>query len=281
MLEQKIKENEKIYTDGKAALEKIIDAAKITYNSFLKEYKDKLSYIKNNSMLSSDGKMAQATKLHDDFLKKVSDKGAEYITSLQNSIDATLKSYEDYKTESKNVSEDEEMENNNIKEDNRIQQIIYVSAMMNFISQLEDVSMLKEVFEYACLENNFCKEAINLIYIKANSILNAANVIADENQSNTQGKVINELANIEKSMSKGKFRTTLNDIVAEINKYKHDYTKEFNDFKFTFGRWKAGKVYPLNLYVVSDPRNDFKLESVLNESDPWNKSNKSNDSWRK
>lgn len=275
ILQQKIQENEKVYTDGKAALEKIIGNANTNYNSFLKDYNNQINYIKNNSLLASEGKKDQATKLYDDFLKKVTDKGVEYTNSLLNSVDATLKLIADNKTN-----------NNDVLKGQKIPQIIYVSAMMMSINQLQDALMLKEVFEYACLEDNFSTEIINLIYMKANSLLNAANnnvggKVVDETQSQAQERILNDSMNVNKIISNGKLKTMLTAIVTEINRYKHDYTKEFNDFRSTFDGWSKRKSYPQNLYMAIDPRNDFKLEGILNKNDPWNISNKTNDPWRR
>ncbi|MDF2882957.1 MAG: hypothetical protein K0R54_3514 [Clostridiaceae bacterium] len=275
MLQQKIQENEKVYSDGKAALEKIISTANADYNLFLKDYNNQINSIKNNSMLTSEGKKAQATKLYNDYLVKVSDKGVEYTNSLINSIDATLKLIDDNKTK-----------NNDVVKGQKIPQIIYVSAMMNSISNLQDASMLKEVFEYACLEDNFSTEVINLIYMKANSLLNSANDnngsrVLDETQSKAQERIINDSVNVNEIISKGKLKTILTAIVTEINKYKHDYIKEFNDFKSTFTSWGKSYRYPQNLYMAVAPKNDFKLESILNNKDPWNVSNKVNNLWNR
>ncbi len=275
ILQQKIQENEKVYSDGKAALEKIIGNANTAYNSFLKDYNNQISYIKNNSMLTSEGKKAQATKLYNDYLVKVADKGVECTNSLINSVAATLKLIDGNKTK-----------NNDVLKGQKIPQIIYVSAMMNSITQLQDASMLKEVFEYACLEDNFSTEVMNLIYMRANSLLNAANdniggKVVDETQSQAQERILNDSVNINKIISNGKLKTMLTAIVTEINKYKHDYIKEFNDFKSTFDSWVKRKAYPQNLYMAIDPRNGFKLEGILNSKDPWNVSNKVSDPWNK
>ncbi|UZW13826.1 hypothetical protein OSC52_18650 [Clostridium pasteurianum] len=264
ILQQKIQENEKVYTDSKAELEKIIGAADASYNSFSKEYKSQIEYIKNDSMLTSEGKEAQVKKVHDNFLKKVTDQAVECTNLLQISAFATLKLIDDNKTKNKDVLKGQ-----------KIPQIIYVSAMMNSISQLQDASMLKEVFEYACLEDNFSTEVINLIYMKANSLLNAANnviggQVVDETPSKAQERILNDSTNVNKIISNGKFKTTLAEMVTEINKYKNDYTKELNDFKSTFESWGRRKLYPQSLYTAADPRDDFKIEDISNKNDPWN-----------
>lgn len=275
MLKVKIEENEKVYTDGKAALEKIISAANATYNSFLKDYNSQIGYIKNDSMLTSDGKKAQATKVYDSFIAKVNSKIAEYTKSLQDNVEATIKLIDENKAE-----------NNEVLKGQKIPQIIYVSAMINSINQLQDASMLKEVFEYACLEDNFSTEIINLIYMKANSLLNAANnniggKVVEETQSKAQERILNDSVNVNKIISNGKLKTMLTAIVTEINKYKHDYIKEFSDFKATFTSWGKNNKYPQNLYMAINPRSDFKLEGILNSKDPWNIPNKINNPWNK
>lgn len=275
ILQQKIQENGKVYSDGKAALEKIIGNANTAYNSLLKDYNNQINSIKNNSMLSSNGKKDQATKLYNDFLKKVTDKGIEYSNSLLNSVESTLE-----------LIDENKIKNNDVLKGQKIPQIIYVSAMMNSITQLQDATMLKEVFEYACLEDNFSTEVMNLIYMRANSLLNAANnnvggKVVDETQSNAQERILNDSVNVNKIISNGNLKTMLTAIVTEINKYKHDYIKEFSDFKSTFDSWVKRKAYPQNLYMAMDPRNDFKLEGILNSKDPWNVSNKVNDPWNR
>ncbi|MVX64930.1 hypothetical protein GKZ28_14640 [Clostridium chromiireducens] len=273
ILQQKIQENEKVYTDAKTELEKIMGAANTTYSSLLKDYNSQIKYIKNDSMLTSDGKKAQATKVYDNFIRKVNDKAIEYTNSLQNSAAATLKLIDDNKTE-----------NNDVLKGQKIPQIIYVSAMMNSIVQLQDAPMLKEVFEYACLENNFSTEVMNLIYMKANSLLNTANdnvggKVVDETQSKAQERILNESVNVNKIINNGKLKTILSAIVTEINKYKHDYTKEFNDFKSTFESWSKRQRYPQNLYLAIDPRDDFKLDGILNKNDPWKIPAKASNPW--
>lgn len=275
ILQQKIQENEKVYTDAKAALDKIIGNANSDYKSLLSDYKRQIEYIKNNSMLTDDGKRIQATKVHDDFLKKVTDKAVEYSNSLKIRAFVEIKSIDD-----------DRIENNDVLNLRKIPQIIYVSAMMNSISQLQDASMLKEVFEYACLEGNFGTEVINLIYMRANSLLNAANGLADgkvvvETQSEAQERILNESINVNKIISDGQLKTILTAIITEINKYKHDYTKEFNDFKSTFESWERRKVYPQSLYLAIDPRDDFRLESNLNKDDAWNSTSRNNNPWNK
>lgn len=275
MLKQKIEENEKVYADAKVALEKIIGNAMGTYNSFLKDYNSQIGYIKNNSMFSSDGKKDQATKLHNDFLKRVADKGIEYSKSLLNSVESTLK-----------LIDANKINNNDVLKGQKIPQIIYVSAMMNSINKLEDASMLKEVFEYACLDDNFSTEVMNLIYMRANSLLNAANENAGgrvvvETQSQAQERILNESVDVNKIINNGKSKTMLTAILTEINKYKHDYTKEFNDFKSTFTSWTKNNKYPMNLYMAKDPKDDFGLEGVLNSKDPWNIPQKKTNAWGK
>eukprot|EP00825_Cyclidium_porcatum_P005628 TRINITY_DN12759_c0_g2_i1.p1 TRINITY_DN12759_c0_g2~~TRINITY_DN12759_c0_g2_i1.p1 ORF type:complete len:235 (-),score=52.30 TRINITY_DN12759_c0_g2_i1:12-716(-) len=228
MLKQKIEENEKVYTDAKAGLEKIISAANATYNSFLKDYNSQIEYIKNDSMLTSDGKKAQATKVHDSFIAKVNSKIAEYTKSLQDSAEATI-----------NLIDENKAKNNEVLKGQKIPQIIYVSAMINSINQLQDAPMLKEIFEYGCLDDNFSTEVMNLIYMKANSLLNAANdtiggKVVDETQSKAQERILNESVNVNKIISNGKLKTMLTAIVIEINKYKHDQIKEISNLKTTF-----------------------------------------------
>lgn len=275
ILQQKIEENEKVYTDAKAGLEKIMGVANTTYSSLLKDYRSQIEYIKNDSMLTSDGKKAQATKVHDNFIKKVNDKAIEYTKSLQDSADATLKLIDENKAK-----------NNEVLKGQKIPQIIYVSAMTNSINNLQDAPMLKEIFEYGCLDDNFSTEVMNLIYMKANSLLNAANdtvggKVVDETQSKAQERILNDSVNVNKIISNGKLKTMLTAIVTEINKYKHDYIKEFSDFKSTFTYWGKNNKYPQNLYMAIDPRNDFKLEGILNSKDPWNITNKISDPWRR
>lgn len=277
VLQQKIQENEKAYTDAKAELEKIIGAANANYNQLLKEYKSQIEYIKNNSMLTDEGKKIQATEVHDNFLKKVTDKAIEYSNSLNARVIVELK-----------YIDDDKIKNNDVLKGQKLPQIIYVSSMMNSISQLQDASMLKEVFEYACLEDNFSTEVINLIYMRTNSLLNAANGLADgkvvvETQSEAQERILNDSINVNKIISNAQSKAILTAIVTEINKYKHDYTKELNDFKSTFESWKRRKVYPQSLYLATDPKNDFRLESNLdkNKNDPWNVTSRSDNSWNR
>lgn len=273
MLKQKIEENEKVYTDAKAGLEKIITAANATYNSFLKDYNSQIGYIKNDSMLTSDGKKAQATKVHDSFIAKVNSKIVEYTKSLQDSAESTIELIDENKAK-----------NNEVLKGQKIPQIIYVSAMINSINQLQDAPMLKEIFEYGCLDDNFSTEVMNLIYMKANSLLNAANdtiggKVVDETQSKAQERILNDSVNVNKIISNGKLKTMLTAIVIEINKYKHDYIKEFSDFKATFTSWGKNNKYPQNLYMAINPRDDFKLEGILNSKDPWNIPQKKTNAW--
>ena len=275
MLKQKIEENEKVYTDAKEGLEEIISAANATYNSFLKDYNSQIGYIKNDSMLTSDGKKAQATKVHDSFIAKVNSKIAEYTKSLQDSAESTIELIDENKAK-----------NNEVLKGQKIPQIIYVSAMMNSITQLQDAPMLKEIFEYGCLEDNFSTEIMNLIYMKANSLLNAANdntgaKVVDETQSQTQERILNDSVNVNKIINNGKLKTILTAILTEINKYKHDYIKEFNDLKSIFASWGKNNKYPQNLYIAIDPRKDFQLEGVLNKNDPWSIPKKTSNAWGK
>lgn len=273
MLKVKIEENEKIYADGKAALEEIINKADSEYSRLLSEYKTKIQNIKNDSMLTSDGKKVKATKVHEEYLKKAKDAAEKYVKQLQNENVNIIKAIED-----------EKVNNNEVLKGQKIPQIIYVSTMMNSINQLQDAPMLKEVFEYACLDDNFSTEIMNLIYMKANSLLNAANnnvgvKVIDETQSKIQERILNDSVNVNKIINDGKSKTMLTVIVTEINKYKHDYIKEFSDFKSTFTSWEKNNKYPQNLYIGTDPKRDFKLEGILNSKDPWNIPKKSTDPW--
>lgn len=272
MLKVKIEENEKVYTDGKAALEEIISKANSEYNKLLNEYKTRIQNVKNDSMLTDEGKRDKGTKLHEEYLKKAKDAAAKYVNQLQ-----------DKNTDIIKAIEEEKVKNNEILKGQKMPQIIYVSCMMNNINQLQDVPMLKEVFDYACLEDNFSSEVMNLIYLKANSLLNTLNnsqvKIVDETQSKAQERVINQEGAINNTISDSKLITTLQAILTEINKFKHDYIYEFKEFEHRFKSWLSRGEYPRNLIIAADIRRDFALDNKLNKNDPWNQPKKSTNPW--
>lgn len=269
VLKEKIEENEKVYAEGKAALEKIIEQGNKEYSKLLSNYKSECQYIKNNSMLSEAGKIEQGIKLHNDYLKKVKDAAAKYIKQLQNKNTEIIKSIES-----------EQEKNYEVLKGQKIPQIVYVNCMMNSINSPQEAQMLKEVFDYACLEDNFSLEVMNLIYIKANSLLNQLNgyetKVSDENQTKSQTEVIN---NIRKNAD---LRTTLKAILTEINKFKHDYITEFNEFDKKFNFWLAVGQYPKNLILATDFTRDFALDPDFDKNNPWNKNNrKGNNLWNR
>lgn len=269
ILEEKIQENEKVYLEGKEALVKILINANTEYSSLLKDYKNKINSIKNDSLLSSEGKKTQATRIHDDFINRIKAKAFEYNKSLITSTDSTI--------ELINVNK---INNYSVLIGSRIPQIIYVNAMLNSIDNLQDAPMLKEVFEYACLEDNFSTEIINLIYMKANSMLNSndkiARKISGETQSDKETRSLNEQVDVNKIINNSKAKTIIAAIITEINKFKHDYLTDFSGFKNTFENWSKNSKFPNNLYISKDISRDFALEGVLNIRDPWAVQKKNN-----
>lgn len=266
MLKVKIEENEKVYADGKAALEEIISKANSEYNKLLNEYKTRIQNVKDDSMLTDEGKRDKGTKLHEEYLKKAKDAATKYVKQLQDKNTDIIKSIEG-----------EKVKNNEILKGQKMPQIIYVSCMMNNINQLQDVPMLKEVFDYACLEDNFSSEVMNLIYLKANSLFNASSgyetKVSDETQTKSQANVINNVR------SKVDYNTILKAILTEINKFKHDYINEFKEFEDRFKNWLSRGEYPRNLVIAADIRRDFALDNKLNKNDPWNQSKKVVNPW--
>ena len=273
MLKAKIEENEKVYVDGKAALEEIISKANSEYNKLLNEYKTRIQNVKNDSMLTDEGKRDKGTKLHEEYLKQAKDAATKYAKQLQDKNADVIKSIEE-----------EKVKNNEILKSQKMPQIIYVSCMMNNINQLQDTPMLKEVFDYVCLEDNFSSEVMNLIYLKANSLLNTINnspvKVVDETQSKSQERVINQEFAINKTISDVKLRTILQAILTEINKFKHDYISEFKEFEDRFKSWLSRGEYPRNLIIATNIRRDFALDNKLNKNDPWNQSKKPVNPWR-
>lgn len=266
MLKVKIEKNEKVYADGKEALEEIISKANSEYSKLLNEYKTKIKDIKNDSMLTDVGKKDKGTKLHEEYLKKAKDSAAKYVKQLQDKNTDIIKAIEEEKVKNKQVVSSQ-----------KIPQIFYVSCMINNINESQDAPILKEVFEYACLEDNFSSEVMNLIYLKANSLLNVLSgcetKISDETQTKSQISLINNVR------SQGNYSAILQTILTEINKFKHDYINEFKEFEHRFKSWLSRGEYPRNLIIAADIRRDFALENKLNKNDPWNQSKKSTNPW--
>lgn len=260
MLEQKINENEELYNSTKKELEDRIGVANGEYGDLFKDFNSQIGYIQNNSMLSKEGKIKQANEIRDSFINKVNLKSLDQYGLIQKVLNIALLEDEKRKLENyKGLNSD------------MMPQLMYVNAMLNSISSLNDGDLLEDVFNYASEEGNFSDELINMIYIKARNLVN--NAIKLEKSENDNENVL-------ASMESAKNRTKVNHIISKINNYKTNYTNEFTNLKAAFTRAVNQKKYPSSLYIQRDPKDDFRLPEKLNNN-VWNDSNKSNNPWNR
>lgn len=254
MLDEKINQNEELYNSTKKELENRIGAASVDYSTLLDDFRNQISYIEKDTMLSKEGKMQKANEIRNKFIDKVNVKSLDHYSSLQAQLDIALLEEEKRKLENfKGLNSDS------------MPQLIYVNSMVNSISSINDADLLEDVFNYASEEGNFSDELINIIYLKARNLMN-------NSAENTENE-----PNAAKS---GKNISKINNIISKITKYKTNYTKELTDFKIAFKRAFNQRKYPSNLYIQRDPKDDFRLPSEL-DNNPWNNSKTQNNPWNK
>lgn len=259
MLDQRITENDELYSSTKKELEDRISIANGEYNALLTDYNSQIEYIQRDTMLSKDGKVTKANEIRENFINKANTKSLNHFDTLQKSLDIA-------------ILKDEEKRLNNFKGLNTdmMPQLLYVNSMINSISSINDADLLEDVFNYASEEGNFSNELINMVYIKARNLIN--NSTPSQNMENDNDNIL-------KAAELGKSRAKINDIIAKITKYKKNYTKEFNDFKNSFARAFNQRKYPSSLYIQRDPKNDFAVPGNLQDNS-WN-SSKNNDPWNR
>lgn len=244
ILEQKINENEESYNSTKQVLEARLGMANGDYNIILKDFNSQIGYIKNNTMLSKEGKEQQTNELRGNFITKAKSKSIDHFGSLQKSLDIAIKN-----TEIKTIENYKGMTTDSMP------QLMYVNSMVSSISSLNDADSLADVFRYASEECNFSDELINMVHMKAKNLINNhVKAKPDENPN----------INITNNMETSKNRKTIEKIISKIDKYKKNYSKDYTDLKTNFSRAINSGKYPSSLYIQRDIKNDF-----TEKKDPW------------
>ncbi|WP_406768379.1 hypothetical protein [Candidatus Clostridium stratigraminis] len=64
-------------------------------------------------------------------------------------------------------------------------------------------------------------------------------------------------------MNSGANRTKINNIISKINKYKANYTKEYNSFKAGFSSAFNQKKYSSSLYIQKDHKSVFRIPGEI------------------
>ncbi|WP_066889377.1 hypothetical protein [Clostridium nigeriense] len=251
-LEQLINENEKFYEERKNKLNKRLGVANEEYQSLLKDFNRQVDYINKSTEYSPEGKINKNKEILDRFIDKVNYAALNHYADLNNEMAIILKEYE-IKT----------LEKINGLNPKIMPQLMYVNTMISNITSINDADILESVFNYICLDSNFSDEMVNIVYLKARNILNNDIPNVDAGQEKT-----NKVIDVVEASKRGKNRTKIQDIVSKIEKYKTDYTNEFQKISNTFKSGALRRQYPGSLYLNKDIKNDFTLiSSRIN--DPW------------
>lgn len=241
IIEETIERNEKKYEESKEKLKSIIDDSMTRYSQIKKEFNNGKKQINSDKYLNNDGKRVQIEKLSEDCKNRAYKESGKNIDRLLNQVAINITELEMYKLEKQGLVKEEILPS-----------LTYVSSIINLINRVEDADILNEVYDYIGNKYNFSEEVMNLVYMKAKSILN---IPLDGEELLPQDPNL---------MSRVNSRNKLQKIVSTIKKYKYDYIKDFKDMEFSFRSWKSQKKQPSNLYFATDIRNDL---SVI--TDPW------------
>lgn len=251
-LERLISENEKFYEEGKNKLNKRLGIANEEYQSLLKDFNSQVDYINRSNEYTAEGKINKNKEILDRFIDKVNYAALNHYTDLNSEISIILKEYEIKTLEKINGLNPEVMP-----------QLMYVNTMISNITSINDADILESVFNYICLDNNFSDEMVNIVYLKARNILNNDIPNVDVGQEDT-----NKVIDVVGAAKRGKNRSKITHIVSKIEKYKTDYTNEFESIAKTFKSGAMNKKYPGSLYFNKDIKNEFTL--MANRiNDPW------------
>lgn len=268
VLKQRATSKQAMYEALKDELNKIISAAMNEYKSTSNEYGKGLGYIRHNQNLSKEGKIFEAKKLQETYFTKVKTAGVKHLTDLTKNIDVWIEKYKQPSQDPKYLI------------GKKLPQLMYVTSMLNSIDSPE---LLNEMLEYVSDDENFSDELVNLVYVKANSMMKAYDKPKNETIENNWGKEdkstnehgYNAQMNVIGIM---KDKKIIQNVLDEINQYKTDYSKDASDLKQRFDGWIKNNDYPTNLYMKADIKRDFGLPSDLKEE--WGSSPvKSNDPW--
>lgn len=241
IIEETIEKNEKEYEEGKEKLKNIIEASRSKYSQIKNEFENEKKQINSDKYLTKDGKNAKIKKLSESYKNRAFQESDKSIQELLDRADINITELEISKLEKQGFVKEE-----------LLPSLTYVSSMINLINRVEDADMLKEIYDYIGNKKNFCEESMNLVYMKAKSILNIP--VDGEELSPQDPSLINRVNS----------RNELQRIVDKIKKYKYDYLKDYKDMAYRFENWKAQKKQPLSLYHASDIKNDL---SII--VDPW------------
>lgn len=117
--------------------------------------------INSDQYLNKDGKRVQIEKLSEDYKNYAYQEAGKCIDQLINNVGINIIELEKSKLEKQGLVKEEHLPS-----------LTYVSFMVNLINRVEDADILKEVYDYIGNEYNFSEEAMNLVYMRAKSILN-------------------------------------------------------------------------------------------------------------
>ena len=268
VLKQRIESKKAMYDKLIENLNKDISTAQKDYSGMCNDYGKELGYIRHNSNLSKEGKRVEAKALQELYFGRVNSYGEKHL----NSLIVTLNSWEQLYSESKKT-------NDKYLIGKKLPQLMYVTSMLNSIDSPE---LLNEMLEYVSDEENFSDELVNLVYVKANSMMKAYDKPrneAIENNWDQEDKSTNEHGyNAQMNVvGRMKDKKIIQNVLDEINHYKTDYAKDAADLKQRFDGWIKNKEYPMNLYLKADVRRDFGIPSDLKEG--WGVEKKSTDPW--
>lgn len=253
-LEKLTVENEKFYEECKDKLNKRLGIAHEEYQSLLEDFNSQVNYVNRSNEYTAEGKINKNKEILDRFIDKVNYAALNHYADLNSQISIMLKEYEVKTLERINGLSPEIMP-----------QLIYVTSMINNIESINDSDLLESVFDYICLESNFSDEMVNLVYLKARSILNNNIPNVDVGQDSN-----NKTVDVVKATERGRNRTKISNIINKIEKYKMDYLKELESIANTFKLGASNKKYPGNIYSNKDIKNDFTLMSNR-INNPWAK----------
>lgn len=251
-LEKLTIENEKFYEEGKDKLNKRLGVARDEYLVLLEDFNNQVDYVNKSSEYTPEGKINKNNEILNRFIDKVNYAATNHWADLNSKVSIILKEYELKKLEKINGLNSEIMP-----------QLMYVTTMVNNITSINDADLLESVFDYICLENNFSDEMVNIVYLKARSIINndIPNADIGEEKSNKTVDVI-------EASKRGRNRTKIVNIINKIEKYKKDYLNEFEAIAKTFKLGALRKQYPGSLHLNRDIKNDFTLISNR-MNNPW------------
>lgn len=263
ILKKRIQKKQTRYNDAKSVLEKRLGQATSEYQSMLTDFRNQINYIQSDSYLTKEGKREKCLEIKRKFIEKTRNAAKEHYDYLNSQISIIEKE-----------NEVDRLENCIGLTAESLPQMIYVNSMLSSVNSINDADLISQLLEYVSLEGNFSDELVNMLHVKAKSILNnkESNKSAEVNpwdKSNEPAARVQAKRSIESSVN-ADLTSKIRGVVDTINNYKNDNSEDLNSYKMTFTRGLNTGNYPGNLFMNKDINKDFATPYDQN-LDPWAK----------